>query len=375
MFNFKRYDWKRYDVVLLIAVLSLCSIGAFCIQKADGMSMFKHQTVGILLGMFVIAFLSILDYHFICKFTILYYLVGIGMLAAVKFTSLGVNHGTIAYRWLNIGIAEIQPSELVKIIMILVMATFLNKVKTKLDKWHIFLLSGVIMAIPTLLILLQPDLSSSLVMVFIYVVMVFMAGLSMKIILPLLAAGLPAAVALFWYIQQPFQKLLTVTQQNRVLSFLNPEQHASSGMFQQNSSVQAIAAGELYGKFLMSDPADYRRYSRLPVNESDFIFAVVGEELGFLGGCLVILLFAVVVVRCIRIARKTADYTGKMICYGVSGMLMFQSFANIGVATSILPNTGLPLPFLSFGVSSLLGSTIAIGLVLNVGLQKSNLRG
>lgn len=375
MFNFKQYDWKHFDFVLLTAVLLLASVGAFCIFKSDGSSLFRHQVLGILLGIAVIGILTILDYHFICRLSILYYFVAIGMLAAVEFTPLGVNHGTIAYRWLNIGITDIQPSELVKIIMILVMASFYTKVKDKLDKWYIFLLSGILMGIPTLFILMQPDLSSSLVMLFIYVVMVFMAGLSLKIILPLLIAGVPLATVLFWYIQQPFQKLLTVTQQNRVLSFLNPEQYASSGMYQQNSSVNAIASGELYGKFLMSDPEAYRNYSRLPVNESDFIFSVIGEELGFLGGCLVILLFGIVIFRCIRIARKTSDYTGRMIVYGISGMLMFQSFANIGVATSLLPNTGLPLPFLSFGLSSLIANMIAIGLVMNVGLQKTNLRG
>ena len=375
MFNFKQYEWKHFDIVLFIAVLLLAGLGAFCIYKSDGADMFRHQLYGILLGVAVIGFLTILDFHFICRFSIIYYIVGIGMLAAVKFTPLGVNHGTIAYRWLNVGFTDIQPSELVKIIIIIVMASFYTRVQDKLDKWYIFLLSGVITGIPTLLILTQPDLSSSLVMLFIYVVMIFMAGLSLKIIIPLVVAGLPIAGVLFWYIQQPFQKLLTVTQQNRVLSFLNPEQYASSGMYQQNSSVNAIASGELYGKFLMSEPDAYRNYSRLPVNESDFIFSVAAEELGFLGGCLLILLFGIVIFRCIHIARRTTDYTGRMIVYGVSGMFMFQSFANIGVATSLLPNTGLPLPFLSFGLSSLVANMIAVGLVMNVGLQKSNLRG
>lgn len=375
MFNFKRYDWKHLDIILITVVLLLSSIGAFCIEKADGMSMFRHQVAGIFLGVLVIAFLSILDYHFICKFVILYYLAGIVMLALVRFTGLGVDHGTGAYRWLDVKITEIQPSELVKIILILTMAVFLTKVKDKLNKWHIFILAGAIMAAPTVLILTQTDLSSSLVMMFIFAVMIFMAGLSFKIILPLLAVGLPSVIVLFWYVQQPFQQLLTERQQGRILSFLSPEKYASTGMFQQNNSVQAIASGQLYGKFLMSDPDSYRRYSWLPVNESDFIFSVVGEELGFLGGCLVILLFAIVILRCIRIAKKAPDFTGKMIALGVSAMLMFQTFANIGVATSILPNTGLPLPFLSFGLSSLLSSMISIGLVLNVGLQKTNTRG
>lgn len=375
MFNFKRYDWKHLDLILILAVMVLCGIGAFCIERADGMSLFRHQMIGIMGGFFVIAVLMILDYHFICKFVILYYLAGIVMLALVRFSSLGVNHGTIAYRWLDIKVTEIQPSELMKVILILTMAVFLTKVKDKMDKWYAFLLACVIMAVPTFLILMQPDLSSSLVMVFIFTIMVFMAGLSFKIILPLLAVGLPSVIALFWYVQQPFQKILTKTQQGRIISFLNPDQYASTSMFQQNNSVQAIASGQLYGKFLMENADAYRRYDFLPVNESDFIFSVVAEELGFLGGCFVIFLFAVVILRCILIAQKAPDFTGRMIALGVSAMLMFQAFANIGVATSLLPNTGLPLPFLSFGLSSLLSSMILIGLVLNVGLQKTNSRG
>ena len=126
---------------------------------------------------------------------------------------------------------------------------------------------------------------------------------------------------------------------------------------------------------MLGDNTDYRRYNLVYVNESDFVFSVLGEEMGFLGCMLVIALFAFIVFKCIQIARKANDMTGKLIAYGVSAMIMFQGFVNIGVATELLPNTGLPLPFLSYGLSSLLSSMLAISLVLNVGLQVNGRKG
>ncbi|MCR4778352.1 MAG: rod shape-determining protein RodA [Lachnospiraceae bacterium] len=375
MFSFKLYDFKKYDVILLASVLILSALGAFCIYNSDGQSMFKHQIMGIFLGLLIIVFLSIVDYHFICKFVILYYLVGVAVLFMVRFTRFGVDHTTGAYRWLNVGFTEVQPSELVKIILILTMAAFLNKFQNKMDKFYVFVLACIITAIPTFLILIQTDLSSSMVMLFIFVIMIFSAGLSFKIIIPVVAVGVPVAVSLFWYVQQPFQKLLTSYQQERILSFLNPETYANSGQYQQNKSIIAISSGGLYGKFFTEGAESAaRKYNYVYVNESDFIFSVLGEELGFFGSLLVIALFALIIIRCIMIANRSADHEGRMIAMGVSGMIMFQSFANIGVATAILPNTGLPLPFLSFGLSSLLGSMISIGLILNVGLYRSNTR-
>lgn len=375
MFNFKRYDFKNFSFSLLIAVLMLCAIGAFCIFKSDGIGMARRQVIGMALGITVIAVVCLMDYHIIVKLAPLYYLVALVMLVLVRFSSWGVDHETGKFRWLNIKVAEIQPSELVKIIMIIVMAVLFSKLQNKMNKWWVFLLSIFIMALPTGLILIQTDLSSSMVCVFIFVIMIFMAGLSMKITAITLAVGIPVSALLFWYVQQPFQILLTDEQRSRILSFLRPEEYASTGKFQQINSVQAIASGQVLGKTLLNDPNIYRRYNLVYVNESDFIFSVVGEELGFIGCFIVILLFAFIVFKCILIAKKAGDFTGKMIAVGVSAMFMFQSFVNIGVATDLLPNTGLPLPFLSYGLSSLLSNMLAVALVLNVGLQTGAKRG
>ncbi len=371
MFNFKRYDFKNLSISLILAVLLLCTIGVFCLYKSEGLEIARRQLIGVVLGFVVVLGVCLIDYHFICKFSVLYYVVAVVMLALVKFSPLGYDHETGAYRWLKLGFTEIQPSELVKIIMIVVMATLFSKVQSKLNRWSIFILSIIIMMIPTSLILIQTDLSSSIVCMFIFAIMIFMAGLSYKIIGITLAVSIPVGVGLFWYILQPWQNLLTKVQRGRILSFLNPEENALTGQYQQIHSVQAIASGKVLGKTLLRDTSDYRLYDKVYVNESDFIFSVIGEELGFIGCVLVVALFCFIAFKCISIASRAQDFTGKMIAIGVSAMLMFQSFVNIGVATELLPNTGLPLPFLSYGLSSLLSSLLAVALVLNVGMHKA----
>ena len=371
MFKNKKYDLKDFSFSLLIAVLMLCAISVFCLFKAEGFGMAKRQLIGVIAGLVVVIIGTLIDYHFICKFAILYYIIGVIILAMVKFTHYGFDHKTGAFRWLRISSIEIQPSELVKIILIIVLAVLFAKVQNKLNKWSIFIVSVIIMMLPTSLILIQTDLSSSMVCMFIFAIMIFMAGLSLKIIGITVAVSIPVGTALLWYVIQPGQKLLTMKQQRRILGFLNPEEYALTERYQQIQSVNAIASGKVLGKALVGDTSDFRLYNKVYVNESDFIFSVIAEELGFIGCFLVIALFAFVVFKCIMIARKANDFTGKMIAIGVSAMLVFQSFVNIGVSTALLPNTGLPLPFMSYGLSSLLSNFLGIALVLNVGLQKA----
>lgn len=371
MFKNKKYELKDFSFSLLIAVLLLCAISIFCLFKVEGLGMARRQLIGVVLGVVVAVVGAMIDYHFICKFAIVYYIIGVIMLVMVKFTHYGSDHTTGAFRWLRIGTTEIQPSELAKIILIIVLAVLFTKVQNKLNKWSIFILSGIVMMLPTSLILIQTDLSSSMVCMFIFAMMIFVAGLSLKIIGITIAVSIPTGAALFWYVIQPGQKLLTMKQQERILSFLEPEKYALTGQYQQINSVNAIAAGKVLGKTLLGDTSDFRLYNKVYVNESDFIFSVIAEELGFIGCFFVIALFGFIVFKCILIARKTNDLTGKMIAIGVSAMLVFQSFVNIGVNTALLPNTGLPLPFMSYGLSSLLSNFLGIALVLNVGMQKA----
>lgn len=375
MFPFKKYDLKLYNISLILTIILLSSIGAFLIRlvQTENENLFKKQLLGVGLGILIMIFVSFIDYHFICEFYIILYIINLGLLVAVRLVGTEINH---SQRWLDLKFTLIQPSEFSKVIMILFLAKFFTLLKNKMNKFYVLLLSGFLMAIPTLLILIQTNLSTSIVLMFIFVIMIFSAGLSYKIILPILILGIPTIMGLFWYVQQDYQVILTHYQQTRVLSFLNPDLEAAADtMYQQDNSIQVIGSGKLTGKLLTEGVEAIQSDTFVPISESDFIFSVIGEALGFIGGCVIIILFAMLIFKCLMIARNSLDYMGMLIATGVASLFMFQVFVNIGVATAILPNTGLPLPFVSYGLSSLLSNMIASGLVLNISLQRKMKRG
>lgn len=357
----KQYNYKRYNLTLIIIVIILGLIGAFLINKVQP-NLFMTQLAGLAGGIFVALFVSLFDYHFVCNFYIVLYLVNLVLLVMVKVNGITLNN---AKRWIDIGF-QFQPSELSKVILILFVAMLFNVMRSKINNIFMILLALISVAIPAYLIFDQPNLSTTMVVIFIFIMMFFAAGLSWKIILPVLFIGIPIFVGLFWYVQQDYQVLLTHYQQERVLSIIHPESHPET-MFQQENSVSAIGSGQLYGKILKND--NTLKSKSIPINESDFIFSSAGEEFGFIGCCVIIALYAVIIYICLMTARKAPDYLGMLISIGIASMFMFQMFVNIGVATQLLPNTGIPLPFLSYGLSSLISGMISIGIILNIRLQ------
>ncbi len=371
----KRYDWKKYNFSLLLVVIAVCLIGTFCVKLAGGekmgMALMKGQITGIILGLFIIAILSLIDYHFICNFAPVYYVIGL-FLTLATHTALGTDNGTGVNRWIQLGpLPSFQPVELMKIILIITLATLYTKLKNKVDRISTLLIIVITTMLPVVAILTQPDLSSSLVAVFIMIVLVFAAGTAYKILTPIIALGIPLSLVMFWYVQQPNNVILRGYQYKRIHAWLHPDDDPDDLNWQQNKCISAIASGKLYGKFIQDGGGDgaSRSYSTISVNESDFIWSVVGEEFGFLGCCLILLLFAVIIFKCFTVAKKAQDFLGRMIALGVAAMFMFQIFANICVATRLFPNTGLPLPFISNGLSSMISSMIGIGLVMNIGIQ------
>ena len=233
----KQYDWKKYNYSLLIVVIILCSLSAFTVKLAGGeehgMAFMKNQLFGMILGLVIVAVLSVLDYHFICKFAIIYYIAGI-VLTAATHSPIGTDNETD--RWIDIFGITFQPSELMKIILILSLAVFFVKMQSRLDRFSTLVIAGVITGIPVLLIMSQPDLSSSLVAVFILLVMIVVSGLSYKILAPIFALGIPLGVVLFWYIQQPYNVILKNYQYKRVMAWLHPETDVKGDInFQQKS--------------------------------------------------------------------------------------------------------------------------------------------
>lgn len=374
MFKLKNYDLKHYNVSLLGVIILLGSIGMILIQKLQDADerQFEKQVLGYIVFITMAIIISLIDYHFICKFYIPLYIINLILLIIVKFSPLGKAHYE-AKRWILIpGTSqEIQPSEYTKIILILFFAKFFDIMHRQINKLSVLLLSFVLIALPAGLVLIQTDLSTSIVLGVTFLAMLFIAGLSYKIILPTLAIAIPSFVALFWYIQQPYQIILNEYQQNRVLAMLHPERYPDLA-YQQSNAAKAIASGGMTGK-LLSAEATSLRSGLVPVVESDFIFTAIAEAFGFIGSLVVIFLLALFVYKAIRIAKRARDFLGKLIASGIASLVMFQIFINIGVVTSLLPNTGIPLPFVSSGLSSLMGSMIMVGILLNISLQNDRM--
>ena len=373
----KQYDWRNFNYSLVIVVMILCSLSAFVMKLAggeeSGSDYMRSQLVGLALGLCIVVVLTVLDYHFICRFVGVFYVLGVALTFSTH-TPLGTDLDTDAYRWIRLGSLTFQPTELMKIIFILTMAVFFVKMQKQLDRFSTLLFVALLTVFPAGAIMSQPDLSSSLVVVFVMVIMVFVAGISYRVLMPVIAVGLPIGLVLFWYVQQPGNFILQGYQYNRINAWKHPDSTDSTLIDlnrQQNSSIAAIAEGGLYGKFLKdgAKPGSSRAYNSVPIRESDFVWSVIGEEFGFLGCCLILLLFGIVIFKCFMVAKKAQDFLGMMIAVGVSAMFMFQIFSNICVATFLFPNTGLPLPFLSKGLSSMMSAMIGIGLVLNIGIQ------
>ena len=369
---FKQYRLRDYDFKLIILVVALTLIGILAIGSAKA-SVQQTQIYGFVLGLFVMLFLSLFDYSLVLKFYWVFYLINIVLLILVN-TGMGSTGGG-AQRWLSLLGIRFQPSELAKILLILFYAAFIMKYRERINTVKFLIVALFLLAPVIKLIYDQPDLSTSIVVTVVFCSILFMAGLSYKIILGILVVTIPSALIFLYLVLQPDQQIIEQYQQNRILGWLHPEAYANTIAYQQINSKIAIGSGQLFGKGYNTNViSSVKNGNFISQPQTDFIFAVIGEEFGFVGTCTVILLIIFIAIECCLCARKAKDTAGMIICTGVGTMIGFQGFLNIGVATGIMPNTGLPLPFVSAGLSSLLTCYIGIGVELNVRLQarKSN---
>lgn len=369
----KSYNYRHINVRILIWMYALLILGLNVIASATKYEHYEtKQLFGIILGSVILIVLMLIDYHFILKFYWLIYLFNLVLLLAVKF--LGEDHKG-AQRWIDLGPVQIQPSEFAKIFIVLFFAQMMLKYKDKLNTPKVLLLFIVTFAIPLLLVFKQPDLSTSIVIVISFCVIMYIGGLSYKIIAGVFAVAIPAAVVLVYLLLQPDQQILDDYQYNRLIGFYDEDNEIAERInYQQTNSLMAIGSGGLWGKGLNNDREDsVKNGNYISEAQTDFIFTIVGEELGFVGTMSVIVLMALVTFECFYMGAHAPDIAGRIICCGIGSIIAFQSFVNMGVATRLLPNTGLPLPFVSYGLSSLLSLMIGMGIVLNVGLQHKKL--
>lgn len=361
----KLYKLKNYKFILIFYVVTLNIIGILLVGSASPGDQ-KKQMLGMALGLFVMMVVSLIDYSFILKFAWLIYLFALVMLGLVLVAGDDTKG---AQRWFEIGGFRFQPSELVKILVIIFFAYYLMRHEEKINTVKVLFSSFILVGFPLALIVLQPDLSTTIVTAIVFAALLFIAGISYKLVLGVLAVCIPAGLVGMTLLIQDKLPFIRSYQAGRIMAWLYPDDYPDLA-YQQQNSIMAIGSGQLFGKGLNnSDPTSVKNGNFVLEPQNDFVFAVAGEELGFVGTAVIIILLLFITIECIFIARKAKDMAGKLICCGMAALIGFQSIVNIGVASGLLPNTGVTLPFVSYGLTSLLSLYIGIGLVLNVGLQ------
>lgn len=358
-------DWWLVGAVCLLALFGLvCIASATRINLGESPSNVIKQGVFLLIGLVLMVAAANVDYEYFSQFYIPIYILNILLLLAVLFLGTNSNGAT---RWIAIGPLTIQPSEFAKVIMIFCLAKVITmRQKSVNDLSTILYLCGFT-AIPLVLIQKQPALSASLVLVAIFCIELFIAGLDWRIIRNVLVVIVPIVALILFDVsrENPLftDKIFAQHQFNRILSFVDPSRDASL-YYQTEKSISAIGSGQLTGKGLFHGTLNQLSY--LPEPHNDFIFSVIGEEFGFMGCIFVLAVLLFIVFRCILIAISARDTFSQLLAAGIAGMFAFQTFVNAGVATGILPNTGMSLPFVSYGGSSMWTNMIAIGLMLNI---------
>ncbi len=368
-------DYKSFDVFLFILVLGLSIFGIIIIGSATGIASaststeFEKQKLWLISGLVLMGFSVFIDYKIICKFFIPIYLAGFLMLLVLMF--MGIRDSDPVTRWLEIGSFVIQPSEFFKIILIIFFAELIERYHENLNKPLVLIAMLAAVGVPVVMIMIQPSLSAALVNLVVGLSLIFVGGLNFLYIISTVALLVPAGLFFFFDVQREspilIDKILNTYQIGRILTFLNPDP-TSDSYYQTNQGIRAIGSGALYGKGLFQGAIIQNRY--LPAAHNDFIFAVIGEELGFVGCITVLFVILLIIAKCLHIAFKAVDLRGKLIASGVAALLSFETIVNVGVSTGLLPNTGMPLPFISYGGSACWVHMIAIGLVLNVGLAR-----
>ncbi len=357
------YLWRQFDYYLFGTVLLLIIFGVLMIRSAtlgaidpDLISRVPDQIQYAVIGIVLLFALAAIDYRLLGGMHLWLYLIMVVLLILVRF--LGVEGDAGSQRWINIGI-RIQPSEIGKILIIITLGYHLSQQYHKLDSLGAVLMSLIHISVPMALIFIQPNLGTTIVFMVIWFAMIWAAGLRLKHI-GLFVLILMLAAPVIWSQMQDYQK-------SRITTFINPESDPDA-FYNILQARVAIGSGGLVGKGYANGSQSQLRFLR--VRHTDFIFSVIAEEFGLVGGLAVMGLITVVILRILQGARMASDPLGSLICYGVAAIIFFQTVVSIGMNLSILPVTGLTLPFISSGGTSLLSMLAGIGLAESVIMRR-----
>lgn len=360
---------RKIDWILIVASLALMGFGLMLVYSATynyaqtGQSWhMQRQTVFMAVSIILAVVSLAFDYRGSRQYIIYLYVFNVVLLLTVMF----FGHSQLgAQRWLQIGSLSFQPSEFSKLIMVICLAAFMERRIEWLEDFADYARVFVFLFVPFVLVLKQPDLGTSLSFVAILLGMAFISGFKYKWLVRL-GIGFTAIAPLLWnFVLKDYQKL-------RIKVFLNPELDPFGSGYHVIQSKIAIGSGGLFGKGWLAGTQSQLNF--LPENHTDFVFAVAGEEFGFVGVCIILLLYMAVIWRGVVIAMNADDDFGMLLATGVTSMFMFHILVNIGMTIGIMPVTGVPLPFLSYGVSSLMTNIMGVALLLNVSLRTSELK-
>jgi rod shape determining protein RodA len=363
---------RSMDWVLLGATVGLVVYGLLMLYSAthadpnipDPLYYVRQQAVGVTIGFFLLILLSILNYRWLARWQI--YMYGFTLLLLLLTLVIGHGNETVgANRWIQLPFFRLQTSELAKILLIVCLGAVLAEGVELRHRFRFVILCVVYTLVPAALVYLQPDLGTALVFFSVLVVMLVVWGIRMRHLGILAGAAAVVGVVVLRLIPAVFGiHILKDYQIQRLTVFLNPEADLSAAGYQLSQSKIAIGSGMFAGKGYLQGTQTHLNF--LPAHHTDFIFAVIGEELGFVGSMLLLALFVVIIWRAFRIARMSEEIYGSLIAAGVAGMIAFQVFVNVGMTIGIMPVTGIPLPFVSFGSSALVVFLMAIGLLESV---------
>ncbi len=356
----KKEIWRNFDYLLFGAVVVLSVFGIVMLQSAIAGSVEllghpRRQIIFLSIGLVLMIVVAIIDYKYWASLTKVMYIGAVGLLLLVYLLGQ-VQLG--AARWLDTGLVVIQPAELAKVVLILVLADYFSKSKNSPHDLRWIAKSLLILGGMVVWVLLQPNLSMSIVMVVLWFSMIWMSGLKIKHLGLFAVIGLVGGILFFLFVMEDYQKL-------RIIQFLFPNENARYGNeYNVQQALITIGSGGWFGQGYGQSTQVHLKF--LKVRHTDFIFSAMAAEIGFVGTVIVMLLLAFVIIRCIRAARLANDWFGSLVAYGFGILIFFQTAVNIGVNLNVIPVTGLTLPFISYGGSSLLSLLLGIGLVESI---------
>jgi len=359
---------KQFDYYLFFSVIVLSVIGLVVLDSAThSMDPAKHnkymitQLASILLGITAALIISVIDYKYYLKNTgLIIYFVSVVLLVVVLFKGVG-DESWGSRSWLPVPfIGSFQPSEIAKIAFVICVSLFLERIKENRTKENIIKLI-VYAAIPVLLVAAQLDFGTAIVFLFMFFIMVYVAGIKYRYIF-ITFGGLLLTTPFIWFFA------LNDSRKARILEFISPGSDSLNASYQLNKAEMAIGSGRIFGSGLYKGM--HTQSNGIPVKESDFIFAVIGEELGFVGAVIVILLILFIIIRCLYIAKNSQDLFGSYLVIGLTSMFGFHFIQNIGMCVRLLPVTGIPLPFVSAGGSAMVTNYIAVGIIMSVSMRR-----